>query len=127
MDIKIPTGIKNQEEIIVTNAHSAKTLGSGSVDVFATPAMIVLIEKTAQKSVQPFLPDGFTTVGTEVNVKHLKATPIGKQVRSNSYLKSVDGKKLLFELHVWDDKELIEIGTHTRVIVEEKIFMEKLK
>ena len=87
MDIKIPTGIKHQEEIIVTNAHSARTFGSGMVDVFATPAMIALIEKTAQKSVQPFLPDGFTTVGTEVNIKHLKATPIGKKVRSNSYVR----------------------------------------
>jgi len=97
------------------------------VDVFATPAMIALLEKTAQNSVQPFLPDGFTTVGTEVNIKHLKATPIGKQVRSDSYLKSVDGKKLLFELHAWDDKGLIGIGTHTRVVVDEQRFMEQIK
>ena len=127
MDIKISAGIKHHEEIIVTNNHSAKTFGSGSVDVFATPAMIALLEKTAHNSVQPFLPDGFTTVGTEVNIKHLKATPIGKQVRSDSYLKSADSKKLLFELHAWDDKGLIGIGTHTRVIVEEKGFMERLK
>ena len=127
MEIKIPTGIKHHEEIIVTNDHSAKTFGSGSINVFATPAMIALLEKTAHNSVQPLLPDGFTTVGTEVNIKHLKATPIGKQVRSDSYLKSVEGKKLLFELHAWDEKGLIGIGTHTRVIVEEKVFMGKLK
>ena len=127
MKIKIPTGIKHHEEIIVTNDHSAKTFGSGSINVFATPAMIALLEKTAHNSVQPLLPDGFTTVGTEVNIKHLKATPIGKQVRSDSYLKSVEGKKLLFELHAWDEKGLIGIGTHTRAIIEETGFMEKLK
>lgn len=127
MDKKIPTVIKHHEEITVSNDHSAKTFGSGMVDVFATPAMIALLEKTAQNSVQPFLSDGFTTVGTEVNIKHLKATPIGKQVRSDSYLKSVDGKKLLFELHAWDDKGLIGIGTHTRVVVDEQRFMEQIK
>jgi len=101
--------------------------GSGSVNVFATPAMIALLEKTAHDSIQPMLPEGYTTVGTEVNIKHLKATAIGKKVRSDSYLRSVDGKKLLFELHTWDEKGMIGIGTHTRVIVDEKIFMAKLK
>ena len=127
MDIKISPGIKHHEEIISNETHCALAFGSGSVNVFATPAMIALLEKTAHESVQPLLPDGFTTVGTEVNIKHLKATSIGKQVRSDSYLRSVEGKKLFFELHAWDDKGLIGIGTHTRVIVEEKVFMEKLK
>lgn len=126
MDIKISQGIKHHEEIIATEAQSAMAFGSGSVNVFATPAMIAIMEKTAHKSVQPLLPEGYTTVGTEVNIKHLKATAIGKIIRSDTYLKSVDGKKLFFELHAWDDKGMIGIGTHTRVIVEEKVFMEKL-
>ena len=126
MEIKILPGIKHHEEIIVAENHSALAFGSGSVDVFATPAMIAFLEKTALNSIQSILPVGYTTVGTEVKIKHLKATPIGKQVRSDSYLKSVDGKKLLFELHAWDDKGMIGIGTHTRVIVEEKVFMENL-
>lgn len=127
MDIKISAGIKHREEITATDAESALAFGSGSVNVFATPALIALLEKTAHDSVQQLLPDGFTTVGTEVHIKHLKATAIGKQIRSDSYLKSVDGKKLLFELHAWDDKEMVGIGTHTRVIVEEQVFMAKLK
>lgn len=126
MEIKISTGIKHHEEIISTEAHSALAFGSGSVNVYATPAMIALLEKTAHDSVQTLLPEGYTTVGTEVKIKHLKATSIGKQIRSDSYLRSVDGKKLLFELHAWDDKGMIGIGTHTRVIVEEKAFLEKL-
>ena len=58
--------------------------------------MIVMLENTALNSVQPFMPEGFTTVGTEININHLKATPIGKKVKSDSYLKSVEGNKLLF-------------------------------
>lgn len=127
MEIKISPGIKHHEEIIATESQSALAFGSGSVNVFATPAMIGLLEKTAHDSVQPHLPEGFTTVGTEVNIKHLKATPIDSKVRSDSYLRSVDGKKLLFELHAWDDKGMIGIGTHTRVIVEKMFFMAKLK
>jgi fluoroacetyl-CoA thioesterase len=126
MDIKITPGIKHHEEIISNKKHCALAFGSGSVNVFATPAMIALLEKTAHDSIQPLLPAGYTTVGTEVNIKHLKATAIGKKVRSDSYLKSVDGKKLFFELHAWDDKGMIGIGTHTRVIVDEKSFMEKI-
>jgi len=127
MELKISPGIKHHEEIIATEALSALAFGSGSANVFATPALIALLEKTAHESVQPLLPDGCTTVGTEVNIKHLKATAIGKKIRSDSYLRSVDGKKLFFELHAWDDKGMIGIGTHTRVLVEEKVFMEKLK
>lgn len=127
MEIKISPGIKHHEDIISNESQCALAFGSGSVNVFATPAMIALMEKTAHKSVQSILPEGYTTVGTEVNIKHLKATAIGGKVSSDSYLRLVDGKKLQFELHAWDDKGLIGIGTHTRVIVEEKIFMEKLK
>lgn len=126
MEIKILPGVKHHEEIVSNKSHCALAFGSGSVNVFATPAMIALLEKTAHDSIQSLLPVGYTTVGTEVNIKHLKATAIGKQIRSDSYLRKVDGRKLLFELHAWDDKGMIGIGTHTRVIVEEKSFMEKL-
>jgi predicted thioesterase len=97
------------------------------VDVFATPAMIALMESTALESVHLFLPDGFTTVGTEINVKHLKATPIGMKITGESFIREVKYPKIVFEIHAWDEKGLIGIGTHTRVIVEEKLFMEKLK
>ncbi len=127
MEFKIPPGLKHTEEIIVSESQSAIAYESGMVNVFATPAMIALMEKTARVSVQPYLPDGYTTVGTEVNVKHLKATPIGNCVKGESYLKTVIGSKLTFELHAWDGKGMIGIGTHIRVIVEEKGFMEKLK
>jgi predicted thioesterase len=127
MEINIPSGRKHHEEITTTKNDSAIAYGSGLVNVYATPAMIALMEKTAHKSIERYLPEGYTSVGIEVNVKHLKATPIGKQVRTESYLKSVEGQKLLFELHAWDDKGMIGIGTHVRYVVNEKEFMNKLK
>ena len=127
MEIKIPAGIKHHKEIKVSNTESACVFGSGMVNVFATPALIALLESTALESIESYMPEGYTSVGTEVNLKHLKATPIGMKVRSDTYLKSFEGRKLSFELHAWDDRGLIGIGTHTRVIVEEEGFMEKLK
>ncbi|MCD4694900.1 MAG: thioesterase family protein [Bacteroidales bacterium] len=127
METKIPTGIRHNIELDVDKNHSACFFGSGQVEVFATPALIAIMEKAAMESVVPYLPKGYTTVGSEVNVKHLKATPIGMKVKSESYLKTVNGNKLIFELHAWDEKGMIGIGTHTRVVVEKKVFMEKLK
>jgi predicted thioesterase len=126
MEIKIPAGLRHYKDILVSNNDSAYSYGSGAVHVFATPALIALLEATALESINPFLPKGYTTVGSEVNIKHLKATPIGMKVKGESYLRSFDGRKLVFELHAWDEKGMIGIGTHTRVIVEEKVFMEKL-
>lgn len=127
VEIKIPSGIKHSREIEVSNKESACVFGSGHVNVFATPALVALLESVALESIQPHMPPGFTSVGSEVNLKHLKATPIGKKVKADSYLKSFDGRKLQFELHAWDNTGMIGIGTHTRVIVEEKVFMDKLK
>ncbi len=127
MEINIPTGIKNHKEIIVSGNHSALAFNSGLVDVLATPSMIALMENTAMESVNSYLPEGFTTVGTEVNIKHLKATPIGAKISCDSRLSEVNGRKLVFELHTWDESGMIGIGTHTRFIVEIEKFMMKLK
>jgi predicted thioesterase len=127
VNINISPGIKHREELLSTEDHSATAFGSGSVYVFATPAMIALMEKTAHNSILNHLPATHTSVGTELSIKHLKASPIGAKIRSDSYLKEVEGNRLLFELHAWDDSGLIGIGTHTRVIVEENSFLRKLK
>ena len=76
----LTVGIKGKEEIVVTDANSAKTMGSGTLDVFATPAMIALMEKTAWKSVAPYLEEGCGTVGTLLNVTHDAPTPLGMKV-----------------------------------------------
>ena len=126
MDINLIPGISGTLEKIVERPDLATAYGSGTVEVFATPALIALMERTAMNSVQQLLPDGYTTVGAEVNVRHLKAVPVGSKVTCNSFLTAVESRKLIFEVTVSDAKGKVGSGTHTRFIVETKIFLEKL-
>lgn len=120
-------GIEGHSEIIVKIEDTAASYGSGLIEVFATPAMIGLMESTAQLSIQPFLEVGFITLGTEVNIKHLKATPVGMNVRCETKLISIEGKKLVFEVSAFDEVAMIGNGTHSRYIVDAEKFMAKLK
>lgn len=124
--LTLTLGIKGVKEIIVKDEDTAAHYGSGLIEVFATPAMIGLMEKTAQQSIQPYLPDGFITLGTEVSIKHLKATLIGIKVKCESKLIRQEGKKLFFEVNVWDENGQIGSGTHARYIIDTQKFMEKL-
>ncbi len=124
MDIKL--GIKKKQDLIVTDDVTASSYGSGLVDVFATPAMIALMERTCQLSVQEFLDEGDMTVGTLVNVKHLKATPVGMRVECESELTLQDGRRLVFKVSASDERGQIGEGIHERFIVNREKFMHKL-
>ena len=126
MDFKIEVGVIGKMEIVVCKELTAAKYGSGLIEVFATPAMISIMESTAHTSVQKYLPDGFITLGIEVNIKHLKATPVGMKVKCESKLINIDGRKLTFEVNAYDEKGLIGTGLHVRFIVETKKFMDKL-
>ncbi len=126
MDFEIEVGVIGSMEIVVSKELTAVKYGSGLIEVFATPAMISIMESTAHTSVQKYLPDGFITLGIEVNIKHLKATPVGMKVNCESKLINVDGRKLTFEVNAYDEKGLIGTGLHVRFIVETKKFMDKL-
>ncbi len=124
-------GIKGRIELTVTKDKCAGALGSGELDVFATPAMIALIEETAWKSVVSELQPGEGTVGTALNVRHLAATPIGLQVWCETELSLVDRRRLVFDVKVYDAFGLVGEGTHERFIIQVEKFMkranEKLK
>ena len=122
----IKTGLINKDEKVVKIEDTASAYGSGLVEVLATPAMIAFMEHTAMYAVKDLLPDGFSTVGTHVNVSHIKATPVGMKVFSEAKLIEVDGKKLIFEVMAKDEEGNIGSGTHTRFIIDEKKFMAKL-
>lgn len=126
MEFNIPVGAEFTATEMVNKENTASKYGSGLVDVFATPAMVALMEKAALNAVLPYLPQGFNTVGTEVCVKHTKATPMGWEVFSKAILKEIDGKKLIFEVVAWDKEGEIGRGTHTRFIIDSKRFMEKV-
>ena len=126
MELIITPGVEGEKEITVTSDKTAIAYGSGTVEVFATPAMIALMEQTAMESVAHFLPETYTTVGTEVLVKHFKATLPGKIVTCNSRLIQAEGMKLVFEITVSEASGLIGKGTHTRYIVDKQAFIDNL-
>ena len=120
------TGIRGRIETVVTQKESAKTLGSGLLDVYATPAMIALMEGCASQSVAPYLDEGCGTVGTAVNIRHLAATPIGMKVYCESILTEVDERRLLFNVKAYDETGLIGEGTHERFIINSEKFFAKV-
>ena len=123
----IETGIKGHREQIVTPEMSAARVGSGLVDVFATPMLVALVEQTCYESVLPHLDEGQGTVGTLVNVSHLSATPIGRRVWCDSELTDVDRRRLVFTIKAYDEVGLIGEGTHERFVIDTAKFMDKLK
>ena len=122
----IETGITGHKEQEVTAEMSAARVGSGLVDVFATPMMVALIEQTCYESVLPHLEAGQGTVGTLVNVAHTAATPIGMRVWCESELVEVDRRRLVFKVKVYDECGSIGEGSHERFIIDNAKFMEKL-
>lgn len=120
------TGIKGYKEITVTKELTAISLGSGDLEVYATPAMIALMEETASESVKPGLEVGQGSVGTCIAIKHLAATPIGMRVRCESELVEVDGRRLVFHITAYDEKDKIGEGTHERFIISNDKFQSKV-
>ena len=120
-------GIKGRNDIVVDESVLACSMRSGSVRVYATPAMIALMEKTAAESIQPYLPEGYTSVGTEVNITHVAPTPVGMTVYALSEVtdESENGKIVTFRVQAYDDAGLIGEGTHKRAIVHRARFEEK--
>lgn len=120
-------GITGKQTIMVTEDKTAEVMGSGMLPVYATPAMIALMENTAAVSVAGELEDGQGTVGTLINVKHLAATPVGMEVTCETKLIEVDRKRLVFEVKAHDAAGVIGEGTHERFIIDNEKFMEKAK
>lgn len=121
----IVPGIKGHLEQVVTPEMSAARIGSGLVEVFATPMMVALIERTCNESVLPLLESGQGTVGTLVNVAHTAATPVGMRVWCDSELVEVDRRRLVFRVAAFDECGPIGEGTHERFIIDTARFQEK--
>lgn len=109
----------------VCENNTALSVGSGSLKVYATPAMLALIEKAACVALESILNEGETSVGTLLNVKHLAATPVGMQVFATAELIERDGRKLVFNVSASDECGVIGEGIHERFIVYSEKFTEK--
>ena len=121
----IQNGIKGYQEDFVTEDKLAKNVGSGLVRVYATPQMIALIEKTAVLSVESYLEEGQSTVGTLINITHCAATPCGMKVHAETELVEIDRRKLTFKVKAYDERGLIGEGTHERFIIDIAKFQAK--
>jgi fluoroacetyl-CoA thioesterase len=127
MDFNLQLGLSGEATETVTENNTARKYGSGNIDVYATPAMIGLMENAALKGVDPILPEGWSTVGIEINVKHMAATPVGFTVRAKSELIEVDGRRLVFKVEAYDESEKIGEGMHQRFIVQLDKFLSKMR
>ena len=123
--IMLEVGTKGKKEIVVTRDKTAKVMGSGTLDVFATPAMIALMELTAWKSVAEHLDEGCGSVGTLLNVTHDAPTPLGMKVWCESELVEVDGRRLVFQVEAFDEKGKIGGGRHERFVIQNEKFQAK--
>jgi len=123
--MEIKTGIKGRAETVVSGQNTAKSYGSGFLDVFSTPHLVALMEEACHHSMVPYLEDGTDTVGTKVELEHLAATPIGMRVWAESELTRADGRLLEFTVKAYDEKGLIGEGKHQRFIIKTDRFMAK--
>lgn len=121
MDISV--GLKNKTEKKVEFKDTAAALGSGFVEVLATPMMIAVMEGTCAACVADYLPEGFSTVGTHVNVSHKAAVAVGDSYFTECELIEVDRKKLTFKVRTYTDEKTIGEGTHERFIIDMSKFM----
>lgn len=122
----ITEGLTYTTTATVTAEQSAAAMGSGSLPVFATPAMVALMENAAMNTVASLLPEGSTTVGGAIDVVHSRPTAIGAEVGATATLTAVDGRKLLFDIVASDANGTIGTAKHIRFIVDEKKFMSKV-
>ena len=123
----IKTGSEAQRDETVTDKNIASVLGSGGLAVYATPAMIALMERAAFAVARPFLPEGWSTVGTELNIKHIAASPLGMKVYARAEILGIDGRLLSFRVEAFDEAGKIGEGTHSRFIVDVAKFLGKLE
>lgn len=123
----LKTGVSFTSYTKVCESNTANAIGSGDMEVFATPAMIALMENAAMSAVAGFLPAGSTTVGAEMNVSHIKPSGLGAEIAATAILTAVDGRKLTFNVGASDSHGMIGEGVHVRYIVDRERFMSKVR
>ena len=126
MEFNLKNGLKYTEEKIVTMNDTAKVFGSGAAEVFATPMMIGLMEGASMNCVRDYLPEGYSTVGISVNIKHIGATAVGKKVWADAELIEIDRKRLVFKVEAFDGKDKIGEGIHERFIINVEKFISRV-
>ena len=123
----LDVGLVGTAQGVVTHTNTAQAMGSGLVPVYATPALVALLEEAAVNALKPLLEAGKTSVGTRIEVSHLAATPIPMNVRAQAPLSVVDGRRLVFDVVAHDEVERIAEGIHERVLVDGQRFLARVQ
>lgn len=123
----LQTGIHGKATVRVTDANVASSVGSGAVDVFSTPSMVLLMEEAAVDALRPYIEEGESTVGSAVNVRHISPTPIGLEVTATATLTEIDGRRLVFQVEAHDGIDKIGEGTHERFLVSVDRFITRAR
>ncbi len=121
----IEIGLQGYAETLVEKEDTAQSVGSGGLLVYATPCMAALMEGAAYESIAPFLGADESSVGTRMELTHASATPVGMQVHAESVVTAVEGRKITFEIHAFDEAGEIGCALHERVIIKTERFLEK--
>jgi len=124
---QIVVGMKEEQEFVVEEEFTAGHVGSGSLRVLATPSLIGFMERVARDLMERNLPEGYSSVGAWVEVRHLAATPVDARVRVSCEITGVDGRKVDFRLDAWDQVEKIGEGHHQRVAIDVNRFLQRLQ
>lgn len=120
-------GLSSQSRTTVAANNTAVAMGSGDMEVFATPAMVALMENAAMKAVADALPEGASTVGAEMNVTHIKPSALCAEITATAVLTEIEGRKLTFNVGARDAAGMIGEGVHVRYIVDREKFLAKLQ
>lgn len=123
--MEITIGMKGLAESCVEREDTAAEVGSGSLLVYATPCMVALMEGAACEAIAQALEEGQTSVGTELNIKHVSATPVGLEVRAEAEVTAVEGRIVSFDIKAFDESGLIGEGTHKRAVINTQKFLDK--
>jgi predicted thioesterase len=119
-------GLIGKSEMIVKEEDLVSQLGDVTVNVLSTPRLIQLLEAAAVDAIQDFIPTDQVSLGTEVKIKHLSATPLGMKVTADALLKGVEKNRLFFLVNAYDEKEKVAEGEHERVLISKDRFLQKL-
>jgi predicted thioesterase len=120
-----PPGIRGEKRETVTDKNTAAAWGSGGLEVYATPAMAALMEGACVSALDRAMPEGFSTVGTALDITHTAPTPKGMEVWAAGELLKIEGRALLFRVEAFDGAGKIGGGTHSRFIIENEKFFKK--
>ncbi len=120
-------GLAGKSEMIVKEEDLVSQLGNVPVAVLSTPRLIQLLEAAAVDAIRDFIPPDQISLGTEIKIRHLSATPLGMKVTASALLKSVEEKRLFFLVDAYDEKEKVAEGEHERVLVSKERFLQKIE